>query len=107
VTGDLFDELGYNPRIDIQTAFEKFHRDNPDILDRLAGLALELLERGHKRCGIKMLYEVLRWQTMIKTTDEEAIYKLCNNYHSRYARRIMVEWPELRGFFALRRLHRR
>jgi len=50
-----------------------------------------------------MLWEVLRWNRFLATADPEA-WKLNNNYHSRYARLLMTNNPELAGVFELREL---
>ncbi len=83
--------------------FREFHRENPQVYDRLLGLALEWKRRGRTRCGIGMLWEVLRWQTGMETGGDP--YKLNNNYRSRYARLMMEREPELLGFFETRELH--
>lgn len=87
----------------IEHRFREFHSKNPHVYQRLVELARELRAKGYKRAGIGMLYEVLRWQTMIKTVGED--YKLNDNYRSRYARLIMEKEPDLEGFFEKRRLH--
>ena len=47
----------------IQSKFEDFHRINPWVFDRLERLTIDLLARGQAKVGLKMLFEVLRWQT--------------------------------------------
>ena len=47
-----------------------------------------------------MLFEVLLWQRMLQTTDED--FKLNNNYAPRYARMIMENNQDLDGVFELR-----
>jgi hypothetical protein len=51
-----------------------------------------------------MLYEVLRWQYFMTTTDPASDFKLNNNYRSRYARLIMVQEIELVDAFEIREL---
>ena len=80
--------------------FLAFHRDNPEVYDRLRDLSLQLRRRGRAVYGIKSLFEVLRWKMAIETTDED--FKLNNNYTSFYARLLMWSEPELRNFFRLR-----
>jgi hypothetical protein len=65
--------------------------------------ALELVAAGRKRLSIKMLFEVLRWEHLLTTTDPD--FKMNNNYHSRYARLLMDRNPTLRGVFETRELH--
>lgn len=88
----------------IAQSFTDFHRSNPWVYRHLVSLTREMIGKGHKKIGIKMLYEVLRWQTLMGTHDEASDFKLCNNYHSRYARLIMDKNPDLDGVFELREL---
>ena len=82
--------------------FREFHRDNPEVYEELMVLVRQALARGRKKIGIKMLWEVVRWNRFLRTTDEK--YKLNNNYHSRYARLIMNNELGLAGIFETREL---
>lgn len=85
--------------------FERFHRTNPHVLDALVGLSRQLVRRGHRRLGMKMLFEVLRWQSMLQTTDTDGEgFKLCNSYTAHYARLVMRVCPDLDGVFNVRPL---
>ena len=83
--------------------FEEFHRDNPHVYRELRQLALDLVELGHERIGIGMLFEVLRWKRALRTTDDD--FKLNNNYRARYARLLMEMEPRLAGKFEIRQIH--
>jgi hypothetical protein len=83
--------------------FHAFHAENPHVYAALREKALELVAAGRKRLSIKMLFEVLRWEHLLTTTDPD--FKLNNNYHSRYARLLMDRNPTLRGVFETRELH--
>ena len=85
--------------------FREFHRDNPNVYRELMQLVHEALRRGRKKIGIKMLWEVVRWNRFLRTNDEK--YKLNNNHHSRYARLIMQKEPGLAGIFDTRELKSR
>lgn len=100
---DLFEPQ----ELTFQERFEEFHRHNPHVYVRLVKLSRELKGRGHDRIGMRMLWEVLRWQSMMRTLREEGDYKLNDHYHARYARRIMEQEPDLEGVFELRRLQRK
>lgn len=88
----------------IQESFETFHKVNPHVYRHLVDLARSLVNRGHKMIGIGMLFEVLRWNYMMSTTDPSSEFKLCNNYRSRYARLIMRQESDLDGVFSTRGL---
>jgi len=87
----------------IQDEFEAFHELNPHVMRRLVQMARQAKDRGHHRLGIGMLFEVLRWESMIDTTSSHG-FKLNNDLRSRYARRIMEDHPDLDGVFETRRL---
>jgi hypothetical protein len=89
------------PESTIQERSEAFDRANPAVYRELRRLAFILLDRGHKRFGVKMLAEQLRWQWYERTTDISG-YKLNNTYVAFYARKLMACEPELAGVFELR-----
>jgi hypothetical protein len=94
--------LGSRARgLTLEQQFLAFHRTNPHVYQALRRLALELVGRGHRRIGIKMLFEVLRWQYALRTDDPNSEFKLNNAYTSFYARLLNQE-PELCGCFELR-----
>lgn len=86
----------------IQQRFESFHAHNPWVYAALESLTLDWLSRGRKRIGIKMLFEILRWQYGRSTTGDE--FKLNNNYPSRYARLLIENHPEWADVFHTREL---
>ncbi len=86
-----------------QDRFESFDRANPWVYDALVDLTRDLVHRGRKRVGIKMLFEVLRWEYE-RSTVGDSEFKLNNNFHSRYARKIMGSEPDLEGVFEVREL---
>jgi len=96
----LFEE----PTSKIQRSFLKFHGENPNVYDELVRLARAAVCKGKRKVGIKMLWEVLRWNVWLETTDDGSEFKLCNNYPSRYARLIMKQEKDLAGVFDLREL---
>ena len=86
----------------LQAAFEQFHRDNPLVYETLVRLATEWRGRGYQRCGIGMLWEVMRWEVSMSTTGDE--FKLNNNFRSRYVRKLVGEHPEFGEMFEMREL---
>jgi len=85
----------------IQDDFQRFHQENPQVYRELVRLARAWQSRrGTGKVGMKMLFEVLRWQLAMSTTGDD--FKLNNNYTSYYARLVMAENPDLRGLFQTR-----
>ena len=104
----MHSELDFSPRSiteresRLERAFSEFHARNPLVYERLVKLARDLRARGHRKLGIGMLYEVVRWMELMETSDAE--FKLNNNHRSRYARLIMSREPDLCDVFELREL---
>lgn len=86
----------------IQERFEEFHRLNDWVLTALEKMTVDYMERGHKRVGIGMLTEVLRWQYGRQTTGDA--FKLNNSYRSRYVRLMVERHPEWDDVFEQRAL---
>ena len=85
----------------LEQQFEAFHAENPHVYSALRHLALDAARHG-RRLGIGMLFEVLRWQYAMTTTDEASEFKLNNNYRAFYARLLMEREPELQDYFETR-----
>jgi hypothetical protein len=83
----------------IDEAFADFHAAHPEVYTQLVRMARQ------SKVGMKMLFEVLRWERIIQgLPDETEMFKLNNNYTSRYARLIMSENEFLVGMFEIREL---
>lgn len=87
----------------IQTRFEDFHHDNPQVLLELERLAEQWFSAGHLKCGLKMLWEVLRWELGLRTRGDDG-FRLNNNFTSRYARLLVERHPEWDGRIETREL---
>ena len=81
--------------------FKAFHAANPHVYEHLRTLALNA-RRKDITVGIAMLFEVLRWQYLMATSDASSEFKLNNNYRAFYARLLMEQEPELAGYFETR-----
>lgn len=86
---------------DHRARFEAFHHRNPEVYDRIVELARAAVQAGHQRVGIAMLFEVLRYDSMVGH-DRREDYKLNNDYKAFYARLVMDREPDLEGVFELR-----
>ncbi len=92
-----------NPdRRSIQERFEEWSAARPEVEEKIVEYALRAKHAGLRTYGMKAIWERLRWHFKIDKGDHE--FKLCNDYTSRYARRIMRDYPALEGFFELREL---
>jgi hypothetical protein len=97
-------ELDFRPTIEaggttIPERFKRFHSANPHIYAALVNLARAFrAKRGSRKLGMKMLYEVLRWNYYM-TTDSDEEYKLSNDFSACYSRLIMEQEPDLAEIF--------
>jgi hypothetical protein len=84
-----------------ETAFDRFHAENPRVYEVLVRLAREWVNRfgGHK-LGIATLYETARWEISLATNAPD--FRLNNNFRAYYARLIMAQERDLTGLFDLR-----
>ena len=85
----------------IKERFDAFHKANPRVYQELKRLAFILVNRGHKRIGMQMLFEQMRWQWYERTIDTSG-FKLNNDYAAYYSRLLMEQEPELAGVFTTR-----
>lgn len=83
------------------TEFETFHADNPHVYVELCELVTMMVRRDIRRIGIRMLWEVMRWNFLIQTVDESG-YKLNDHYCAFYARMLMERGDAPAGMFSLR-----
>lgn len=89
----------------IESRFRAFHAANPHVFAELLKLARRARGRGVSHLGIRMLWEVLRWQLTVETYDPAGTpFKLNDHYHSRYVRLLCEQDPELGRLFELREL---
>jgi hypothetical protein len=87
----------------IQQAFEAFHAANPWVYQAFARLTADWLGQGHRRVGMKMLTEVIRWQYGRQTESPDG-FKINNNFTSRYVRFLIRTHPEWADVFETREL---
>jgi hypothetical protein len=62
--------------------------------------ALEAHGLGRRRIGVALVWERIRWESLLRTQGEA--WKLNNDYRALYARRFMNDHPEARGLFEVR-----
>lgn len=97
-------ELNFESKLKPAEQFAEFHRLNPQVADILEDMADELISRGRRKIGIKMLMEVLRWNYQMGTNDPNSDFKINNNYAPHYSRLLIDLHPEWADCFELRAL---
>lgn len=89
----------------IKKSFSDFHESNPHVYDDLVRMCRKFRSTGNTgKIGIKMLFEVLRWNRHVSTIRDKGDFKLNNNFTSHYARLIMKENSDLGDIFQLREI---
>lgn len=92
-------------RVNWQARAAVFHREHPEVYERLVSLAREIRARWPgRKVGMSLLFGQVRWfySYEIGATEEE--FRLNENFAAFYAREIMQREPDLDGMFELRRL---
>ncbi len=84
--------------------FETYDRQNPQIWEQFVKFSKEAKQRGFSHYSAKGIFEIIRWHTPVTGNDA---YKLNNNYHADYARKMMREYEEFRDFFRTREIRAR
>lgn len=89
-------------RQELDELFLEFHRNNPHVYTTLVRLARKAKEHGADKLGIEYVFNIARWELMLETKSDNDVFKLNNNYKSRYSRLIMERESDLKGFFTTR-----
>jgi hypothetical protein len=77
--------------------FLLFYSANPDVYAEFERRVLELHAKGHKRIGARMVWEVMRYDALLRTDSGSDPFKLNDHNTCYYARLVMLRNPELRG----------
>jgi hypothetical protein len=87
----------------IDSRFAEFHEANPYVFRGILTMLNQARMAGKARVGMKMIFEVLRWQHFLRTEHADD-FLLNNDYSSRYSRLVMATHPELGALLEMRRL---
>lgn len=88
----------------IEGRFLAFHQAHPEVYAKLRLYALELVSAGWEHFGVSVVWERLRYETMLGARAGEDSYKLNDNFRSRYARLLIDQEPRLAEVFTVRQL---
>lgn len=89
------------PQHKLAAGWEECKRDHPGLLRQLREIALRAKRKGYQRWSMDAAFHVLRWETTL-TTGSDGL-KVNNNFSAFAARDLMRTYPELEGFFQLRK----
>lgn len=80
--------------------FKLYHAENPHIYQAFEAFAFQLIHSGVTKLSAYLIYERMRWESLIYGNDG---FKLNNNYRPYYARLFMQNHPEYEGYFEIRK----
>ena len=104
MNGDLF-RSGFGPIMAPATPIEKrwraFHLAHPYIGQELERRALQLRRAGAQRIGVKMLWESMRFDALVRSDDRP--YAFNNDYAAIYSRWLIHNHPGLDDVIETRR----
>lgn len=89
------------PQHKLAARWEECKRDHPGLLRQLHEIALRAKRKGYQHWSMDAAFHVLRWETTL-TTGSDGL-KVNNNFSAFAARDLMQIYPELDGFFAIRK----
>jgi len=81
--------------------FKNYDNENPKIWDAFVRYSFDAKQKGFDCYSAKGIFEIIRWHTGITGNDG---FKLNNNYHADYARKLMDKYPTFIGFFKTRKI---
>jgi len=81
--------------------WQAFHAANPHVYAAFERLALQALAAGKTRIGAKALWERMRWDMWLASTDDEP--RLNNDFTALYARHFAHMHPEHAQAFEFRK----
>lgn len=73
---------------------------NPIVYRLFMSYAQQVMKSGRDKYSAQAIFERIRWHMDLETDGDE--FKINNNYRPYFARKLMAEYPEFKGFFALR-----
>jgi len=81
--------------------FKKYDKENPHIWKEFVRIAKITQDKGFSRYSSKGIFELIRWHTSARGNDG---FKLNNNYHADYGRKLMREVNGFEGWIKTRKL---
>ena len=83
----------------IETAFQIYHQNNPNIYRSFRAYSMRAIRSGRK-FGAKAIFEIMRWQTGVRSNTDE--FKINNTFISYYVRLFELDHPEHTKYFKKR-----
>tara|TARA_R110002020_G_scaffold225802_3_gene435991 strand:+ start:1029 stop:1298 length:270 start_codon:yes stop_codon:yes gene_type:complete len=81
--------------------FKTYDKQNPQIWNEFKKYAFEAKQKGFLRYSAYSIFEIIRWHTKVNGKGK---FKINNNFRPDYARKMMQEYPQFKGFFRTKEL---
>ena len=85
-----------------QEKFEKFDRENPEILKEFEMRTMQLINRG-KKLGATVILDAMKIYADLADPNGDTVCKINRRYAPGYARKFMELHPEYKGYFRTRK----
>jgi hypothetical protein len=86
-------------------SFKKYDEENPKIWELFLYFSRQAKQKGFKNYSAKGIFELIRWHTKVEGKHNQ--FKVNNNYHADYARKLMNFDKSFQGFFRTRKRNNR
>jgi len=91
----------FNSAATIYQRFLDFHIKYPIVYRLFENFSFQLINKGHKHLGAKMIMERIRWECATQSKDELG-FKINNDYIAHYARLFIKNNPQYKEYFEFR-----
>ena len=88
----------------IEASAKQFHRDNPLVWRHFVRFTLLRIRVGFKHYSSNAIFERIRWEEDIASSDGLSTFRINNNYRPYYARWFANAYPDHADFFRTRAL---
>ncbi len=88
----------------LEKEFREYDDKNPHVYVLVKKYTFEKETQGFKNYSSDAILHRVRWDAEVRTDECPHGFKICNNHTAYYARKVMAEFPRLKGFFRTRRV---
>lgn len=81
-----------------------FHQQNLHVYEIFKTLVKQMARKGFEHFGCRSFIEKIRWEIILGNENRDAEFKINNNHGPYYAWLYMLEHPEMKGFFRIRKV---
>jgi hypothetical protein len=93
---------GVDPvRNELEAAYRRWLETHPEVRKLIERFALEMAGK-HRRFGVRLLTERVRWEVLTTWVEDEDGYKINNNFNAYLARDLIAKYPALEALIETR-----